>query len=611
MADSLIDFGQMAQNLQGFERNRIYEQNSLQQTEQNRLQGVQLKQNQDRMRLDGLVRLKDDPTVKASQELGDRVLMEIVGVAAPELKDQALTLIQKGRASMWKAVQGMQSGDADRTALGILEVATTLSPDDAKKLEESVLTIPKMAEAMKTLRSRNALNEARTEDLHNKTAEVEAGHFKYGQAVRDFALPLSQTEDPKFIRALKSAHVLGQEKSELSRDTLLAGPLSFYNSQDWTVRVQQMEMRATEYATQARQAQENLILLEKGTPSPDGKTKRELEHIITANQDLSDGYMEFVKWGDHPLNSEALGAARRAQRTIEARKKELDTLNQSTSAKRAEIASDALTRNLDNDERKRLAEQSIKKASTAALKRFGYTPTSSQLAEVASEFQVNPKDIIVGDPAKAHTQKVEISNVTGPLGGHDEEVQHKAISAGEDVIRYTDRMAALIEKNPKIIGGGASIGTSVAGLVQQMRAATGLSPVGMLGELSRADPDGAKFINTKTRDQLVALNELMVYKMAKTLDQSGALDINVVKHARESLGDVSSWFTGPQQVVNRLRESSDVARETIFIARRRLLEGKKSYLTDSSIPVIPGVVGGGLQHLSDAEIDAEIAIRQR
>lgn len=156
------------------------------------------------------------------------------------------------------------------------------------------------------------------------------------------------------------------------------------------------------------------------------------------------------------------------------------------------------------------------------------------------------------------------------LGQEDQSRNYKAIEAAQGVLDYVGDLRERIQANPAIVGKGAQLGTAFAGAGQQLRAIAGM------------DPGASKFLNTKPRDEAEALHELLVYLQAKTMDPTGALDIKVVQHARDVVGDLSSFTTGSQQVLNKLDVASRAAERSMRRARQRLSGGPGAYLTDDT-----------------------------
>jgi hypothetical protein len=172
------------------------------------------------------------------------------------------------------------------------------------------------------------------------------------------------------------------------------------------------------------------------------------------------------------------------------------------------------------------------------------------------------------DPDQKGKLGVEIS-----MSKDDVSRQLKMVEAGQGVLDFTKDLRERIEANPRIVGPGAQLATAFAGSAQQLRAIVGM------------DPAGAQFLNTKTRDEAESFYEILVYLQARSMDASGPLDLKVVEHARDVIGPLSSFSTGPQQVLNKLNVVQANAERNIRRARSHLQGGVKSYMVDPQKPV--------------------------
>jgi hypothetical protein len=179
---------------------------------------------------------------------------------------------------------------------------------------------------------------------------------------------------------------------------------------------------------------------------------------------------------------------------------------------------------------------------------------------------------------KAGKQEVSIR-----MGQEDVSRNLKMIDSSQGVIDYTRELADRIRVNPMIVGKGAELGTAVAGAGQQLRAVVQL------------DPGAAKFLNTKPRDEAEAFHEILIYLQAKSMDPTGALDLKVVENARKVVGDLSSFMTGPAQMLNKLDTVATNAERNIRRARRNLKGGIQAALEDPA-PVKP------LEEQTEAEL---------
>jgi hypothetical protein len=163
--------------------------------------------------------------------------------------------------------------------------------------------------------------------------------------------------------------------------------------------------------------------------------------------------------------------------------------------------------------------------------------------------------------------KVENPNKKGKtevslkMGQSEVDRNLKLIDSSQGVIDFAHELRDRIQANPSIVGRAGQAGAAFAGSAQQLRALAGL------------DPGASQFLNTKTRDEAEAFQELLVYMQARSMDPSGPLDLKVVENARKVVGDLNTLTTGPQQILNKLDVTVTNAERNIRRARRNLRGG--------------------------------------
>jgi len=201
----------------------------------------------------------------------------------------------------------------------------------------------------------------------------------------------------------------------------------------------------------------------------------------------------------------------------------------------------------------------------------GMDPTSAAIAGVEAahkKYGVMPDSAKFADPSKKGQQTIQIK-----MGQEDFSRQFKAIESAQGVLDFTKDLSDRIKANPRIVGPGAQLSTAVAGSTQQLRA------------LLNMDPSAAQFLNTKTRDEAESFHELLVYLQAKSMDPVGAMNKETIVDARKVIGDLSSFSTGPQQLLNKLDVVGINAERNIRRGRSHIQGGVKSYMTDPKKPV--------------------------
>ena len=107
------------------------------------------------------------------------------------------------------------------------------------------------------------------------------------------------------------------------------------------------------------------------------------------------------------------------------------------------------------------------------------------------------------------------------------------------------------------------------------------------------------------------MQEILVYLQAKSMDPSGALDIKVDQHARDVVGNISGWATGPEQVMNKLRTVKENASRNLRRARghvRGAIQdgGLNSYLGEEGGSPAPKPASKPIAEMSESEVMKEL-----
>ena len=540
MADSLIDFGKMANDLQGFERTRIYEQNSLQQVEQNRLQERSLKLNDDHAKMSALINIHESPIVQANPALGDNVLLNILQLAAPEFTKavDVKPLIPQSRMLIKNAVDGMQSGDQRKTQEGFLALATHLSPENFEKMYKAVESFAKLPEAMQTMKARANLNQARAEKISNNQARVNAGVGPYAEGVQDFDEVLRHLDNPDFVRSQK-IYQLSQpdQRRQLPRP-------------DGAPQVaEKANQRAQEYSTRADNADAMLRAEENGTPLPENVTTRGLIEVRDVGRSLSAHYDTLGQWALNPYDDSAIKSAKQAQASIIRTRKDLNDLDHATTNDRIDNARDALNRNLTNDELKRTHEKSVMAAQSETLKTFGRTPDEKDLADVATKHGVSPADILPGlaNPANKGKLTIDLSRPTPPV---TTKLQEDVIGL-KPLLSTIDYIRAQVKKDPTSVGSVGAIQRFMGGIGQQVRdvALTEFHKDKNINPKTKARLE--KMFDTAAADNVLASTIGLTYKYARVLSGPGQMSDKDLSQAEAMVGGLGK-AGGSTQFLNHL-----------------------------------------------------------
>lgn len=583
MAGSILDFGEVARTIIGLgnldetrRRNDLYEQNTLQEGQRIGL----ARQKMEQEKFTDLIKLADDPRIKANPDLSDKVLGAAWRVAKmPEIDSDAM---RRGRERVKGLLMAMANGDKPTSEAALIDLQLTMGPDDTAKIQKALADNQKMLEWSQNAEAVRDLNAAKTEKIQTSLAKIDTGLVPFTTASHEFFTALTGTDTNEFKQAMKSYDKLKGKASEKQVGLLGGASLSRFTGTEMGTIATGADDAAQHYKSQAFHAWHNLQLLDRGGDLPKGITKRDLVEQQAVGEELGRAYSALATWARTPFDATALKHAKAASDVVEAHRKQLDGLKASTAEEIVALRQQALNFRMGEAEKKHLYESNVAKASAEALKAFGYTPTAEQLAATATKYGVKPQDLTVKDPSKQGKTTLELK-----MGQEDVSRNLKIIESAQMAQDYILEISDVIKANPSIVGRGAQLGTAFAGATQQLRAIVNL------------DPEASKFLNTKPRDTAEALHEVLVYAVAKTMDPTGALDIKVVQHARDTVGDIDTFTTGPQQMLNKLETVSGSLGRSIRRARRHLSGGIQSYLTDEPAAKKP-VTEMSIQELMDA-----------
>lgn len=576
-----LDFGKFAQTAIAFQnlqetvrRNDSYEQNvaiNMKQAEAD-LERAKRQQFKD------LFELSNDPRIKASPVLGPRVLTEAIRAAG--FKDVDEDMIRSAEDQFVKLGKAAMDADPIKAHDAAIEIQVMLGPEKADKFAQSLSGFQKAREHSENVKALRQLQQARFEKIDSANAKVDAGKIPYQQGVRDFIAALDGTDSKEFERGIKVAGSLSESKKPTS-DTafsdmmgLASKAVESFISPEMVARAEASGKKAAEYGAKLQELKQSLQLVEAGARPPVGKSKRDLIEQIAVGERMIDAYSTLAEWQRKPFDRTLLKKAQEAKALMIQEKKNLETTHAGASEELIKLRQDALEFRQTEAGKKDTYEKNVGKAQAELLEKYGYTPEAGQLGAVATKYGVKTSDILPGLSNPAKKGKLEVEMVK--MGQEDVSRQFKAIEAAQDVSIYANRLIELIKKNPGIVGRTAQLGTALAGAGQQLRALAGL------------DQKGTRFLDTKTRDEAEALNEILVYRMAKTMDPTGALDLNVVKNARTVLGSLDSLTTGPRQKINKIRLVMSLTKMDKEQAQQYLKGGPEVFMKDLAKEPLPG-----------------------
>lgn len=585
MADSLIDFGKIAQLSQNNIQNAISlgwlqqrnEQNDIRQQRAD-MADVQAKQTA----MMNLHKLGQDPVILSTPGAKAQIYDQIGKIAgAPALN---LANIQLGDQAKEQYIAGLVSGDQERVRSGLHGLLMAAPSEDVDRTVKALAGMGKAHEDALKLQAWREENAAKVQELQEKNARVNIAKPLYASTSAEFRDALRGTDSPQF----KTWQSL--QSKDPSKD--LAGKLGVLGGKAGN-KALQASAEADRYLNQAQQAQKLLTDADHGIDLPEGVTKANLHAVIETSGALGGAYRSMQEWYEKPLDKDKLAGAKAAYRTIEARRIDTEALDKNAQAETLKHQQEALAFKQSeadsqhaDDQRKQAYDANLAKAQAESLKKYGYSPAPADLSKVATKYGVKPSDLMHGlsDPEKKG--KLEVGIVK--MGQEDMSRQFKTIESAQHALDYISDFRDVIKENPSIVGRPAQLGAAMAGAGQQLRA------------LVSKDPAAAKFLNTKPRDNAEALYEMLVYAQARTMDSSGPLDLKVVENARKVIGDLNSFTTGPQQMLNKLDTIERQASKSMRSARQRLSGGVESYQKDGAASEKP------FNQMTDDELMKEI-----
>jgi cytochrome c556 len=460
----LFDFGKVAQmglavgNLEETQRrNDISETNSV--TEQGRLKVMQ-----DRLAADQqqnatahftqLMKLSDDPRVRANPDLEDAVFSKIGEVSGfPQFQDKET--MSRGRESLRKTFKAMQSNDPQTAKDGLVELAISASPEDFKKFVDSTSKFQDMQQTMENVGLMREIKQAQFEKLHDSQSRVNAGQIPYTDAAQSFSQALKGTDSKEFAQAMKFADSFKAKGGPVNKN--IAALYSDGGLQKFTgVEVSQIaEMatgKASRYLDVANQSQQALDLLEHGGEVPPGVTKADLRHRATVGRQVSEAYTTLATWSNDPFDATKLKEAKAAFKIVENERKNMDKLNSSNQAEAISIRQNAQTFKESEAYQKHLQAQNKTQAQnefSAWYGSFQGKPTDQQMASEAARigaaYSTPTEDVTVA--IKNHNKPLVENKITTQMTQEREESKKVGGGFGD---QFVDIMKADVKAQGKL-----------------------------------------------------------------------------------------------------------------------------------------------------------------
>jgi DNA-binding XRE family transcriptional regulator len=569
--ESLLDIGKIAQlgNLvETRRRNDLYEQNSLLQAERNRIEAQQAQQAKDSRDLTAFLKLADDPRVKANPQMSDLALTRAWQLGGgPELSPDAL---QRGRDSMRKHLDGLATGDREVAGDALIELQTTLGPDDANKIVTAVQNVDKISEYSANVEAMRALQGARFEKLHNQQSKINAGELPYSQGVRDFTTLLHGTDNPAFLRISKAAAKITPANGAHPRTVGAAlakdqPEVARFGSQTYEQAAKTAADQAARIADTVGQTEQTLQLVEQGEPLPPHTTKRDLIERVEVGKTMLDAYSTMATWAEDPYNLTKLKDAKTAQALIVKKRTELEALKTSTSEESIAIRREAQTFRETEAGKKHLGEQAqnvgqdayitfleggdapltaARKAAAAAKSSTGFLPDSSKFV----------------NPGKKNTLAIDVND---PTTAFRTQAQTK-LTGVESTINVIDNLLSTVEQGN--IGLAAALKSSAYGFTAQIKG---------MAEIVGAEALSAKhknFTPSKWFDPKLTTVDLLANTLAYRIinqEQDGRVSDKDLAEMKGRL-NITSLMAGKEDVVQRLKVMKNQLKFEASVYRRTL-----------------------------------------
>jgi|CXWL01.1.fsa_nt_gi hypothetical protein len=379
------------------------------QEEQNRLYRERSLINEKNDKLNVLMKLADDPAIRANPDQLDGVLTvagQLAGV--PSISRESLRVSRTGIQDM---LAGLASNDLAKSHEGLVKAFVTFKPDDADRVIKAVENAPLMQERLLSVQAMRQLNEQKFARVHELTAQIEAGERPLTQAVTDFSTILHGTDTPDFRSVVKAAKVLqrpdGTSRADIS--ALAQSPRTkLFQSQAFQQDAQVASQAAERLNTIAGETEAALDAHRNGAALPKETTKQDLNARLNVAVALGDAYTTLGQWANDPFNGEKLKAAKSAEKTIVAKRAEIEELKKTEARTRTEIAQDSLTFRQSEAGQKHVRQQAVDKAQNEFAQLPAGQQTPQQAGAIAAKYStdsvsVGASDVLLGikNPNKA------------------------------------------------------------------------------------------------------------------------------------------------------------------------------------------------------------------
>lgn len=480
MADSLLDFGSIAQLAQNNLRNAMQmEQMGMHgrqldlQERQADLQErkTQVDENQlyindmtaKTARLNSIKSLLDHPLVQNNDSLQDQLFSSIapeLGIPTEGLENR-LTQARKDRMDLLAATVG---NDPQKAEAATIKLMSSMDNESAGKFLKNIESIPGLHAKAQIAKQQLEVNEAKYAELRQNQAIINEGRGPLTALSSALRHQTSVLDTPEYKKAQGIYKTLGRASIlDPSDKTLTAkekGPLTSLMGGNADRLAENLEPEIMRWQHQLDTANRALIDMDHGVKQP-GHMKEQLTARIATAAPILGALRDVQAFYQDPLNSEKAELAKHAYKTIEARRVELETMDKKLDAQRMGLV------NLANE--KFDYKQSQDSALAEAQRRFLALPEKQRNGAAAGRISkaiqeelgvdVLPSKIYE-DPNKPQSvTKVDV-NLAGKLSGKAADRIDKGANVAEAAvakINTINRMHDAITSGNVNVGPGANV----------------------------------------------------------------------------------------------------------------------------------------------------------
>lgn len=350
MADSLLDFGNIAQLAQGNLRNAMQmHQMGLQEQQlglQDRRTAVdeqQLdinRQSAQTARLNSIKSIMDHPLVQNNPQLQDQVFSTIapeLGIPTEGLTDN-LTQSRKDRMELLAATVG---NDPQKAEAATIKLMAGMDNEAAGKFLKNIESIPGLHAKAQLAKQTMEINEAKFAELRQNQAIVNEGRGPLTALSSELRNQIRGLETPQY-KAMQSIYKQTGKQGALldSADKTFPAkskePLQHLLDGNSTRLADNLEPEILRWQHQLDTANRALIDMDHGMKQP-GQMKEQLTARIATAGPILGALRDMQEFYKDPLNNEKAELAKHAYKTIEARRVELEAMDKKLDTQRMNL----------------------------------------------------------------------------------------------------------------------------------------------------------------------------------------------------------------------------------------------------------------------------------